>query len=202
MKPSEKPLWKKSMLQSLNLCDIRDYLYEISENGDPYGYDRDESGYYQDYKELFDELSSGAYSLLEALEQSESRDNWDDMAVALLGYSQKVLGYDAAEDDYYGMLNPYSEDYAVEEAEKRLERLPKRDMIRTFRAVMTTLVLFFDIKSAHDCLTSIVEELDNRGAIFAEKNNQINRLYEDLTGKSEAEFESLIERLPQRMWVE
>ena len=202
MKPSEKPLWKKSMLQTLNLGDIRDYLYEISENGDPFGYDRDESGYYQDYKELFDELSAGACRLLEALEEWDIRENWDDMTVALLGYKQKVLGYDAAEEDYYSMLNPYSEDYAVEEAVKRIERLPKREMIRIFRIVMTTLVLFYDIKAAHDCLTSIVEELDNRGAILTNKNNEINRLYEDLTGKNGEMFDSIIEQMPQRMWIE
>jgi hypothetical protein len=100
------------------------------------------------------------------------------------------------------MLNPDCEDYAVEEAVKRIERLPKRDMIRIFRTVMTTLVLFYDIKAAHDCLTSIVEELDNRGAILTNKNNEINRLYEDLTGKNGEIFDSIIEQIPQRMWIE
>ena len=47
---------------------------------------------------------------------------------------------------------------------KRIERLSKRDIISCFRKVMTTLILFFDIKTAHDCLTAIVEELDERAA--------------------------------------
>ena len=53
MKQSMRPMWKKSMLQSLNLWDIHDYLYEISENGDCDGYEREgekgESGYYQEW---------------------------------------------------------------------------------------------------------------------------------------------------------
>ena len=207
MKQSERPLWKKSILQTLNLYDIKSYLYEISENGDPYGYENGESGYYLDYKEQFDELSAGACAMLEALddygpETYGLEDNWNDMAVALLGYKEAVLGYDAAEMDYFHMVNPYCEDWAVEEATKRIKRLTKDDMVRLFRSVLSTFVLFFDIKASHDCLTSIVEELDNRGAILSVKNDEINHLYEDLTGKNGEDFDRLIERLPQRMWIE
>jgi hypothetical protein len=202
MKQSKRPLWKKSMLQALNYDDIVGWLDEIMDNGDMYGYDRDEDGYYREYKELFDDLSGSAYSLWEALQGSDVQENWDDMTVALLGYSQKVLGFDAVEQDYYSMMNSWDEDWAVQEAVKRIERLPKRDMIRCFRNVMTTLVLFFDIKAAHDCLTSIVEELDQRGAILQRKNDEINRLYKDLTGANEADFDRIIASMPQRMWIE
>lgn len=202
MKRSKIPLWKKSMLQFLNLGDISECLWEIVENGDMYGYDREESEYYQEYKEQFDELSAGAYSLSEALSEYDIQENWNDMTVALLGYQQTVLGYDFEEADYFRMLDPFDEDFAAEEAEKRLLRLNKHDLIRIFRKVMVTLVLFFDIKAAHDCLTSIVEELDYRGAVLEEKNNQINLLYTDLTGKSAEIIDSLVSQLPQRMWVE
>lgn len=202
MKRSKIPLWKKSMLQFLNLGDISECLWEIVENGDMYGYDREESEYYQEYKEQFDELSACAYSLSEALNEYDIQENWNDMTVALLGYQQTVLGYDFEEADYFRMLDPFDEDFAAEEAEKRLLRLNKHDLIRIFRKVMVTLVLFFDIKAAHDCLTSIVEELDYRGAVLEEKNNQINLLYTDLTGKSAEIIDSLVSQLPQRMWVE
>lgn len=190
------------MLQFLNLSDISECLWEILENGDMYGYDREESEYYQEYKEQFDELSAGAYSLSEALNEYDIQENWNDMTVALLGCQQTVLGYDFEEADYFRMLDPFDEDFAAEEAEKRLLRLNKHDLIRIFRKVMVTLVLFFDIKAAHDCLTSIVEELDYRGAVLEEKNNQINLLYTDLTGKSAEIIDSLVSQLPQRMWVE
>ena len=44
MKQTERPLWKKSILQNLTHSDICQYLYEISENGDMYGYDAGETG--------------------------------------------------------------------------------------------------------------------------------------------------------------
>lgn len=206
MNQSKAPLWKKSMLKSLNYYEITDFLYEIGDNGDMYGYDREESGYYQEYKEQFDDLSCGAYQLWEALDDSDYgdcclRDIWDDMTVALLGYQEKVLGYDAVEMDYYAMI-ACNEDWAVQAAEKRLMRFTKEQLIKNFRKVLTTLILFFDIKAAHDCLTSIVEELDNRGAILEKKNERINELYKDLTGANAAEFDSIIENIPPRMWIE
>jgi len=180
MKQSKTPLWKKSMLQSLNWWDITSSLDEICENGCEFGYeqfDREESVYYHEYKDHFDDLAAGASSLYNTLVDSEIRSNWDNMTVALLGYSQQVLGYDAVQADYYAMMS-FEENWAVEEATKRIERLTKRQMIHCFREVLTTLLLFFDIKASHDCLTSIVEELDERAA---------------MSQKGEA---------PQRAWVE
>ncbi len=209
MDQSKRPLWKKSMLETLNFSNIMEYLYEIGNNGDKYGYDCDEGGYYLEYKEQFDELSGGAYRLEEALNEYDGytggsmSDIWDDMTVALLGYKEKVLGFDSVEEDYYSMLD-CEEDGAVEEAEKRLMRFTKEQLIKNFRKVLTTLVLFLDIKAAHDCLTSIVEELDERGAILEQKNECINRLYKDLTGSGakDEDFDKIIRGIPPRMWVE
>lgn len=46
MRQPEKPLWRKSLLNNLNLYDITNALSEIYENGDIHGYDSDQSGYY------------------------------------------------------------------------------------------------------------------------------------------------------------
>lgn len=198
MAQSKAPLWKKSMLQRLNLYDIRENLYEILENGDMYGYDSDKSGYYQDYKELFDELAAGACSLLEALDEFDVSEHWDDMTVCLLGYQQTVLGYDTVEADYYYMLDPYHEEFAVEEAQKRLNRLTKKELVRLFRKVMVVLVSFFDIKAAHDCLTAIVDELDERGALLQRQMDSIILAATQEDNKKDKPRPIL----PQRMWVE
>ena len=166
MKQSERPLWRRSMLQHLNLTDIEEALYEISQNGDMFGYESDESGYYQEYKEQFDELAFGASELLDAMREHDLQEHWDDMTVALLGETHTVMGYDAVEADYYHMVDPFSEVLAVQLAQKRLERLTKAELIRTFRSV---LVSFFDLKAAHDCLTSIVQELDEKAIIMEQQ---------------------------------
>lgn len=202
MKSSKIPIWKKSMLEKLNLTEMLDMLYEIEGNGDMYGYDYgDAKGYYNEYKEQFDELSALAYNLREAFDEYDVSENWDDMTVVLIGDIYNVLGYDAEEIDYFHMLS-WEEEWAQNEAAKRIMRLTKQEMLALFRKVLCGIILFYDIKAAHDCLTSIVEELDDRAAIMKTKDDQINRLYEDLTGKNAEQFDALVKNLPQRMWVE
>lgn len=204
-KPEHKcaPLWKKSMVDGLSLFQITDFLSEIMDNGDMYGYEYgDESEYYLEYKEQFDELAFGASELYDALCESDLRDNWDDMTVALLGPTHRVLGYDIAREDYFSMVNRYDEEFASEEAGKRIERLTKRDMMRCFQKVLTTLVLFLDIKAAHDSLCAIVEELDDRGAIIKRRLDEINRRADQVNETYDTEFDKLVASLPQRVWVE
>lgn len=203
MNQSKAPLWRKSILDKLSLSDIREWLCEVGENGDPYGYERGDEGYYNEYKELFDDLSAGAYTMLEALEDNQQivEENWDDVTVGLLGLEYEVLGYDSSEYDYFRMLT-WDQDYAIEEAKKRLKRLTKDELISTFGKVLRTLLLFFDLKASHDCLTAVVAELDERGALLEAKNERINQLYADLMGKGSAAFDAEIKNLPGRMWIE
>ena len=203
MKESKTPMWKKSMLEKLNLYDIRDQLQEICENGDMYGYDYgDIEGYYNEYKEQFDDLAALAYNLDEAMTEYDVEEHWDDMTVALMGQIYNVLGYDYQELDYFHLMNTFEEDLAQGEAVKRILQMTKKDMLMLFRKVMCTVVLFYDIKAAHDCLTSIVEELDERAAIMKRKDDMVNQLYEDLTGKNAEQFDEIAKNMPQRMWVE
>ena len=87
---SESPMWRKSMLYRLSLDDIRSDLEEISEAGDYYGYEGESLGeYYDEYRPLFDELSAGAYDLLDGISRLEEYDGedfagWDDFTVALI----------------------------------------------------------------------------------------------------------------------
>lgn len=206
MKQSKTPLWKKSCLDDLSLWNISDWLQEISENGDMHSYDGGQDGYYQEYKDLFDDLSDMAYRLSDATYECGYviEENWDDMTVALLGDTHSVLGFDTVEQDYFQMVCGYDEDSAVKEAEKRIMRLTKSDMVRTFKKVLGTLLAFYDIKTAHDCLTAIVDELDEKGAILERKNQEINRLYEDVTAESSAKLDAIIKGISpySRMWVE
>ena len=214
MKGSKKPLWKKSILRDLTYRDVMNWLYEIGENGDPYGYETiDQKGYYNDYRELFDDLSSGAIELQEAMKDvgdywrwnDVDHSLWDDVVVAALGEVRTVLGYDVGQYDYFGMT-VWDESWAQEEAKKRLLRLTKSELLDTVCKVFQILLLFWDLKTAHDCLTAVVTELDYKGAVFEEKSKAIDKLYEDYTGTDAEEFErkfdELTRNLPQRFWVE
>lgn len=201
----EKPIWKKSMLDGLDLGSIQNELYDMSENGDFYGYDdRDEGSYYDEFRELFNEIAAGATDMNEAIDSWRGMMDgaWDDMTVGMLGETQRVLGFDTVERDYYRMTEPYMEDWAQDEACKRVEHWTKREMMGNFKFVLSTLVSYLDLKAASDTMLAVVAELDYRGAILEEKTNRIDQIYSDITGKSAEQFEKELENLPQRMWVE
>lgn len=201
----EKPIWKKSMLDGLDLGSIQNELYDMSENGDCWGYDdRDEGSYYDEFRELFNEIAAGATDLNEAIDSRCGMMDgaWDDMTVGMLGDTQRVLGFDTVERDYYRMTEPYMEDWAQDEACKRVEHWTKREMMGNFKFVLSTLVSYLDLKAASDTMLAVVAELDYRGAILEEKTNRIDQIYSDITGKSAEQFEKELENLPQRMWVE
>lgn len=172
LKKAKSPMWRKTMLQRLSIDDIRNDLEEIAAAGDSCGYDDSSLGeYYEEYRELFNELSMGAWDLQEAIGRIEEFDgeawiNWDDCTVALLGDVCKVLGYDAAQMDYFDTLDPWEEKQGVKDAEKRLMRLTKQQLVRLFRQVMVTLVAYMDIKGSYDTLSAVVNELDERAAIM------------------------------------
>ena len=203
MKRPKRHIARKGMIDKLSLSDINEALYEIADNGDMHGYDGGDEGYYQDYKDEFDNLADGAYRLMEAIEDVDP-EAWNDMTVALLGDIYQVYGYDAAEYDYFKLANGYDEDFVVSESYKRLMRMTKDDLLSAFRRVLGVIISYADIKAAHDCLTSIVEELDDRGAILEAKNQQINRIYEDYTNTDHRQLDALVNSISprSRMWVE
>lgn len=201
----KKPIWKKSLLDGLDLESIQSELYDMYENGDCYGYDdRDEGGYYDEFRELFNEIAGGADCLNEAIDEwHETMEGaWDDLTVGMLGDTKRVLGFDAAERDYFRMAEPYMEDWAQDEACKRVEHWTKREMMGNFKFVLSTLVSYLDLKAASDTMLAVVAELDYRGALLEAKTSRIDQIYTDITGKSAEAFEDELKNIPGRMWVE
>lgn len=165
-------MWKHTLLQNLDYGTISDRLEEIAESGDYYGYSGPDLGeYYEEYRPLFDELSFGATELLEGLTEynyfthERLANQWDDCTVALLGNVITVNGYEDDRIDYRS-ITQFEQTLGVEEAEKRLLRLSKKELISLFRRVMTTIVCYADIKGSYDTLAAVVNELDERAAIM------------------------------------
>ena len=205
MNQKKNAIWKKSILEGLSFEDITECLYEMTEKGDYLGYESglSDSEYAEEFRELYNEVNYGAQNLLDALYENSAdvRENWDDMTVGMLGEIHSVYGFDAAEIDYF-KLTEYTSEYAIEEAKKRLMRLTKDELINTFSKVFKIVLGYIDIKSAFDTIDAVVTELDYRGALLESKNNEINRLYEDLTGIDGENFDKLVKNIPGRMWVE
>ena len=147
---------------------------------------------------------------------------YDDCTVALIGkrYNFGVNGYDVYERDVFS-LDGYAPEYATEQAKKRLMTLTKKDMVdligdsvsimlrfqafyvryqlmtQTFERIrgmnMETLNLMKDINEQYEALAAELEKNKRYG---------IRGIYDAKASAAAQRFDSLLEKLPDRFWVE
>ena len=125
--------YKKSVLHQLNLYDIETDLEELAEvaYNVVYAWDEDnllealdgDEEQVEEFKILMAELSSDCERLLEAISYGVN----EHFGTFFVGLAMKgrppqyrMLGYDAAEMDYFDFLYDYDEVFAEEEAIKQL----------------------------------------------------------------------------------
>ena len=147
---------------------------------------------------------------------------YDDCTVALVGkrYNFGVDGYDVYERDVFG-LGENSGEYAAEEAKKRLMRLTKKDMVDLIGESVSIMLRFQAFYVRYQLMTQTFERI--RGVNLETLNlmKEINEQYEALAAELEdnrrhgiryiygakasaaaRRFDSLLEKLPDRFWVE
>ena len=69
-------------------------------------------------------------------------------------------------------------------------------------SLMMLSMIYVMLTMSSESMKRIVEVLDEKGAILERKNDEIDRIYEDITGKGSDSFDAIIANIPQRMWVE
>ena len=152
---------------------------------------------------------------------------YDDCTVALIGrkYNFGVDGYDTYERDVFRLDDNMSE-YAAEQAQKRLLRLKKTEIVELVGQSVSIMLRFQTFYVRYTLLTQTFEQI--RGANLATLNliKDINAAYEDLAPElerncrygrhdpeymfisgnraqaAERRFDSLLKQLPDRFWVE
>ena len=153
---------------------------------------------------------------------------YDDCTVALIGkrYNFGVNGYDTYERDVFGLGDDSMSEYATEQAQKRLLRLKKAEIVELVGQSVSIMLRFQTFYVRYTLLTQTFEQV--RGANLATLNliKDINAAYEDLApelerncryGRHDPEymfisgvkasaavrrFDRLLEKLPDRFWVE
>ena len=152
---------------------------------------------------------------------------YDDCTVALIGkrYNFGVNGYDVYERDVWGLDNDSGE-WASDKAKERLMKLTKKDMVdligdsvsimlrfqafyvryqlmtQTFERIrgvnMETLNLIKDINAAYEDLAPELERNCRNGR----HNYEYMYIYGNAANAAVKRFDSLLEKLPDRFWVE
>lgn len=212
--------WKKAILAEFNLESIRDELstinYECDDirwiaNGDEgaliAALDGDEEEAYE-FRMAFSELSAECELLYDLLYSSDIDEYFDDMLAGISdGSGMQLVGYDSFEEDYYE-LTSYEGGAGIREAQKRLERLTKKELISAANHVFRALICFLNIRYKYDYLKASFDVLKGDNTAFLSIIKQIETEYRNVTeyGKFDYEtqkkFNSLLAALPDRAWVE
>lgn len=162
---------------------------------------------FEEYKMLFSDLYVACDRLTEKMNHSYvygENNEFDDCAVALLGNSYKLAGFDTYEQDYFD-LDPFDSEMAHTEARKRLARKTKSELISSIGQFVEIMLEYYDIKSEYNNLEAIFDFLRGENGEISKAIKRINELYEEIENgnrNAEKEFDRLVEILPDKVWVQ
>lgn len=164
----------------------------------------DEEAY--EFRFAFSDLSAKAESLYSRVGELEDAQDYDDCTVGIIGRRYELIGYDAIEEDYCSLTN-YEADLAVTECGKRLMRHTKAEMLSMIGQSVGILLAFLDLRQQYDYLKAAIDVLTDDNRSILKQVREIEQLYEKVAVQYPEQqdielFDKILERLPERMWVE
>lgn len=215
--------YKKAVLAGFNLEAIQTELYDISEecdeirwiaNGDEGALidalDGDEDEAFE-FRMAFSELSAECEHLYNILRDEYICDCFDDFLAGVSdGSGMRLIGYDSYDEDYYG-LTSYEGRLGCQEAQKRLERLTKKELITAGNQTFRLLICFLNVRYKYDYLKASFDILKGKNTAFLDVIRQIEKAYDDVSkcddwyvyaDKMNKEFDNLVSSLPDWVWIE
>lgn len=211
--------YKKAALAELGYEQIRDSLYEISDecanirwimDGDidtlTNALDGDEEEAYE-FRMMFAELSAECEQLWSAIDEYEEQ-HFDDCSVALIGNRFEAVGYDDFQEDYYS-LTSYESELAVSESGKRIMRMTKPEMLQEIGRTLGIILSFQNVQYKYEYLKATMDILNGENTSYLQMIKDIESAYEKANEdgfhdweQSTRNFDRLIGALPDKTWIE
>lgn len=212
--------YKKSIAKGFNLYDIQNELSELCEecgnirwcvdgNEDELieALDGDEEEAFE-FRLLFSELSAEAEELYTRLDETYITEYFDTFFAAVAHGCVKLIGFDTFEDDYFSMAS-YEQENGKEEAEKRLMRLTKQELIKCARQCFGIATAILNVRYKADYLKASMDVLQSKNHAYLEAIKSIEQLYEEADNvnwhsweKSVRRFDETADAMPARVWLE
>lgn len=219
--------YKKPIVRNLNLETIRQELWDIQEECENVRWycdtdketlinalDGDEDEAYE-FKMMFADLCAECERMSDDLSEEWVPECFDRFFVAV-GAGEDfggILGYDAYEQDYFGLS--CEEAWAEDESKKVLKRMTKDEIIAASRQCFRVYQSFIGLRHRYDCLKAAMDILRDQDTGYLQMVKQIEDVYEKadketegfrwiFTGKRSAliELDRLIENMPQEAWIQ
>lgn len=215
--------YKKAVLDEFNLESIQTELWEITEECDNIRWvedgdertlidalDGDEEEAFE-FRMMFSELSAECEHLHNILSEEYINEYFDDFLAGVSdGSGMRMIGYDTYEEDYYG-LTSFEGQKGCAEAQKRLERLTKKEIIAAGNQTFRLLICFLNVRYKYDYLKASFDILKGKNTAFLDVIRQIEKAYDDVSkcddcyvyaDKMNKEFDNLVSSLPDWVWIE
>lgn len=214
--------YKKPIAQYMNLDFIRESIWNMQEvitdvqwfiedeanlvnamNGD------EDDAY--EFKMAFSDLAAELQQFEEDLNDEWIPECFDDLFPAAgADFFGGFLGYDVCEHDYFG-LSPYEYNWAEQEAEIRICRMTKKDLLEAIGACLKVYSSFVALQYRYDCLEAslkIIQEKNLEGLKMVkaieeqyEKAEQESDHFEFRWGKEVQKLDTMLNEIPQEYWV-
>ena len=215
--------YKKPIAKGLNLDDIRNSLWDISEACGEVQYyvdcddetllnalDGDEDDAYE-FKMMFSTLSAECEQMRYDLD-NEYIPEYFDLFFTAINKGGEMLGYDTYEHDYYG-LSSFESGLANEEASKKIKALTKDKMIETMQYCFGVYQAYIGLTYRYDCIKSAMDILRSENTSYLKTIKEIEELYEKADGETEGfkycwngstlkKLDRLLENVPQEAWIQ
>ena len=170
--------------------------------------DGDEDEAYE-FRIAFADFEAKSEQLWNAIQDNRiDSDVFDDCTVALIGNRYNTLGYDGEEEDYFS-LTGYEQELAQTEAGKRFMRMTKAEMISTIGQCLGITLAFLDLRQNYDYLKAAIDVLRDENTSLLQTIREIDKMYDAAAdenfvgwGTNGRQFDSLLQALPERIWVE
>lgn len=215
--------YKKPIANGLNLEDIKNSLWDISEACADVRYyncddetllnalDGDEDDAYE-FKMMFSTLSAECERMQYDL-NNEYIPEYFDLFFAAVNKGGEMLGYDTYEHDYYG-LGSFESRWANEEAVKKIKKLTKDQLIEAIQYCFGIYQAYIGLTYRYDCIKSAMDILRSENIGYLHMVKQIEELYEKTDKETEGfkfdyfqsntlkSFDKLLENMPQEAWIQ
>lgn len=123
--------------------------------------------------------------------------------------SEKLIGWDQFEGDYFGLGSSYEEDRGRKEAQKRTQRLTKEELMETAQKCFRIFRAYMGIKGRFESLKAALDILRDENTGYLQMIKAIENQYEAAEkenfapwGEATRKFDEILEALPQRAWLE
>lgn len=223
-KRTRKLRYSKSLLEKFNYEEIINDLYEIMEECENVRYTIEDEDVLVDalggneeeayeFRMMFSELAGKAEQLHGLLDEYRSDENisdyFDDFTVGVSdGSGMKYYAYDMADEDYYKVTS-FEGDICVQEAQKKLMRMKKDELIACSNRVFRIIIAYLNLKYKYDYLSATLEILNDEQRGIIDMVKELDRLYSvaeaekfDRYTDSFKAYEKALEAVPERMWIE